>query len=104
MNQIERISKMGALLKSAEAACDELDSAIERLAEALAQYDKEQENFDILTEYYEGDEWMRDFEDDEAGLIPQSIDRGALTEDSIYDLLLRRKDLDEILQALRSYL
>ena len=104
MNQIERIKKMSEMLKSAEAACDELDGAIERLTEALALYDKEQEHFETLAEYYEGDEWMRDFEADEAGLIPTSIDRGALSEDGIYDLLLRQKDLDEILAALRSYL
>ena len=104
MNQIERIDKMGKLLKSAEDAANELDSAIEQLTKALDRYEKEQPTFAALAEYYEGDDWMKDFNADEAGLIPESINRGALSEDGIYDLLLRQKDLDEVIQALRSYL
>ena len=104
MNQIERIDKMGKLLKSAEEAANELDSAIEQLTQALDKYDKEQASFAALAEYYESDEWMKDFNADEDGLIPKTIDRSALSEDGIYDLLLRQKDLDDVIASLRSYL
>ena len=44
MNQIERIKKMSSMLKSAEEACEELDAAMNRLAQALEKYDAEQEH------------------------------------------------------------
>lgn len=40
-----------------------------------------------LTEYYENDQWIADYEIDEAGLLPQSLKRGVLSEDGIYNLL-----------------
>ena len=37
--------------------------------------------------YYENEEWKKDYEDDEKGLIPNIIKRGILSEDGIYNLL-----------------
>ena len=87
MDQIERIRTMSAKLRSAKEACDELDAAMNELAGALEKYGNELDNINELAEYYESSEWLRDFEDDEAGLIPEGIDKGALSEDGIYDLL-----------------
>ena len=45
---------------------------------------------DLMNEieaYYTGDDWKQDFADDEAGLLPDSLRRGVLSEDRIYDLL-----------------
>ena len=36
---------------------------------------------------YSGDDWKRDFADDEAGRLPNDLKRGVLSEDGIYDLL-----------------
>ena len=104
MDQIERITTMGAKLKSAKEACDELDAAMNALAEALEKYGNELDNINQLAEYYESSEWMRDFEDDEAGLIPEDIDRGALSEDGIYDLLMDQKNVEDILAQIKGYL
>ena len=41
-----------------------------------------------LSAYYEGSLWREDFEADEAGLLPQDLKRGVLSEDGVYDLLL----------------
>ena len=40
-----------------------------------------------LSAYYEGSLWREDFEADEAGLLPQDLKRGVLSEDGVYDLL-----------------
>nr|AHF24117.1 GCN5-like N-acetyltransferase [uncultured bacterium Contig1450] len=104
MDQIERIKTMSAKLRSAKEACDELDAAMNELATALEKYGNELDNINELAEYYESSEWLRDFEDDEAGLIPKDIDRGALSEDGIYDLLMDQKNAEDIMARLRAYL
>ena len=48
-----------------------------------------------LEKYYTSDAWKRDFAADEAGLLPMELKRGVLSEDGIYDLLERNKDLLE---------
>ena len=104
MEQLERIIKMSTILKEAKEACEELDLAMERLGEALEKYEGQRDNILILSEYYESREWMKDFEDDEAGLIPDGIDKGALSEDGIYDLLMDQKNVEDILGQLKTYL
>ncbi len=39
-----------------------------------------------LDDYY-GSYWMKDFEADEAGRLPEDLKRGVLSEDALYDLL-----------------
>ena len=104
MDQLERIATMSSYLKSAKEACDELDAAMKALADALEKYEQELEHIDKLAEYYESSEWLHDFEDDEAGLIPEDIDRGALSEDGIYDLLTDQKNVEDIFQQIQGYL
>ena len=40
-----------------------------------------------LSDYYGSAAWKRDFAADEAGLLPQKLKRGVLSEDGIYNLL-----------------
>ena len=40
-----------------------------------------------LESYYASDEWKQDFEEDSAGLLPEKLKRGVLSEDGIYNLL-----------------
>lgn len=40
-----------------------------------------------LSDYYSSDAWRRDFAADEAGLLPQDLKRGVLSEDGIYNLI-----------------
>lgn len=104
MDQIERIKKMSAMLKSAQAACTELEEAMNRLAAALEDYDAQLDNINALSAYYDSEDWLKDFADDEAGLIPEDIDRGALSEDGIYNLLSDQKGVEEILRQIKMYL
>lgn len=42
---------------------------------------------DTLIRYYEGGQWLRDYELDEQGLLPPNLKRGVLAQDSIFDFL-----------------
>lgn len=41
----------------------------------------------ILQQYYENGQWLRDYELDEQGHLPQSLKRGVLAQDAVYDFL-----------------
>lgn len=46
-----------------------------------------------LETYYTSPEWKEDYEADEAGLLPEGLKRGVLSQDGISDLLDRFRDL-----------
>ena len=46
-----------------------------------------------LEDYYTSPEWKEDYEADEAGLLPEGLKRGVLSQDGINDLLDRFRDL-----------
>ena len=74
--QIRRIEGYEAMLREAEALLRSGARSPETVARLRA-----------LEAYYTGGDWMRDFEADEAGLLPKDLPRGVLSEDGIYDLL-----------------
>ena len=91
--QITRIRKM-------ERRLDRALAAVKRLDAALDKWDAVQDDIAALDEYYSGGEWRKDFEDDEAGLLPQDLKRGVLSEDGIWDLLTDCKELRERVKRL----
>ena len=48
-----------------------------------------------LEAYYESIKWRKDFESDEAGLLPKNLKHGVLSEDGINDLLDKYKEVSE---------
>ena len=40
-----------------------------------------------LLRYYEGGQWLHDYEMDEQGLLPPDLKRGVLSQDAVFDLL-----------------
>ena len=40
-----------------------------------------------LTDYYESEDWLSDFELDETGRLPKDLKRGVLSEDGVWELL-----------------
>lgn len=40
-----------------------------------------------LIQYYEGGQWLQDYQLDENGLLPPDLKRGVLSEDGVYNLL-----------------
>jgi len=78
--QIARIQKMENILGEATEALQGLNREVERyllLREKIAE----------LEQYYTGGQWRKDFEDDEAGKLPQELKRGVLSEDGVDDFL-----------------
>ena len=64
------------------------------------EYIKLQSAVRRLEEYYGSPQWKRDFERDEKGEIPRDIARGVLSEDGIYNMLERNKEiLDDIIRG-----
>ena len=52
-----------------------------------------QDDIAALSGYYGSQEWRKDFEDDEAGLLPEDLKRGVLSEDGLWNLLDSCKEL-----------
>ena len=46
-----------------------------------------------LAGYYSGEDWRKDFEDDEAGRLPADLKRGVLSEDTVYNVLSNNREL-----------
>lgn len=80
MKQIDRIQKM-------EQNYEESSKAIRKMLIALDDYEKAQKAYRQLSDYYFSSLWMKDYEDDEAGKLPEDLKRGVLTEDLVYDLV-----------------
>ena len=74
---VRRIEKYENIMDEAERLLKEPDEDPERLRVLM----------DELEDYYTGDDWRQDLADDEAGLLPDSLKRGVLSEDGIYELL-----------------
>ena len=51
-----------------------------------------------LEEYYTGADWKEDFALDEEGRLPRNLKRGVLSEDGIYNLLERNREISEEIQ------
>lgn len=76
-----------------------MESIFERLQESVrngahrtAENRQQRQFLKILTDYYEGGEWLEDYESDERGELPAQLKRGVLSEDGIYNLLAEWSD------------
>ena len=68
-------------------------TSVKRLSTALDQFEAVQDDLAVLDQYYSSDEWREDFTADEAGLLPEGLKRGVLSEDGIWNLLSDCRDL-----------
>lgn len=89
MTQIERIEHFEKIFDETSAAVNELERALENYAAVQKKYSE-------LLAYYSG-EWLKDYEDDEAGKLPKDLKRGVLSQDGVYDLLTKNRELLESL-------
>ena len=83
---IERITQMEEILDRASEKMDALE-------EAIAEFTKIQADIQKLEKYYTGKKWKSDLKLDEEGKLPSDLKRGVLSEDGIYNLLERNKEL-----------
>lgn len=91
MTQIERIQHMEQILNEAKDAVQALTSALER-------YQALKPRMVELTAYYSSPQWMKDYEDDEAGRLPEGMARGVLSEDAVYNLLYEQRVLMDMMK------
>lgn len=91
MNVPNHVCQMEAILDKALTILDELE-------EKIAEYKAFQSELRKLEEYYVSPQWKKDFDIEEKGLFPKDVKRGVLSEDSIYDLLERNKEMQYILK------
>ena len=84
--QIRHIQEM-------EAKLDEANEILGRVSAALADFERAQLLLSDLDAYYTGEDWLKDFEDDEKGKFPPELKRGVLSEDAVYDLLTEDRQL-----------
>ena len=82
--QIERIKKYESYMDEATLLI-RTDRNSDRLKYLISE----------LEAYYESVKWRKDFENDEAGLLPKNLKRGVLSEDGINDLLDKYKEVSE---------
>lgn len=83
-----------------EAAFGRTAEAVKSLAAALDQYETVKVDIDRLTDYLDSGAWKEDFEADEAGLVPQEMKRGVLSEDGLYNLLEEIVQVNEQMQEI----
>ena len=77
---IDRVNKMEVMLNQAS-------EAIQQLSSALDKYEEAKDAIIALDQYYSSEDWMKDFEADEAGLFPHDMKRGVLSEDAAWNVL-----------------
>ncbi len=70
-----------------EALLDQAAAAVAGLETALDVYEAAQVALRSLGEYLASEEWIADYEADEAGQLPADLKRGVLSQDTVYDLL-----------------
>ncbi len=80
-------------IRQMEAYFDALSKAYTDAPKSIRTDDSLREMRRALTEYYEGGQWLCDYQADEAGLLPHNLKRGVLSEDGVYNLLC---DIDQI--------
>ena len=86
-------------IKEMESALDASKAAIEKLSEAMSEYEAVQDRFDALLDYYGNGQWREDYRADEEGLLPDDLKRGVLSEDAVYDLVTEHRELMERMKA-----
>ena len=88
----KNISQMEEILDTATQKMDALEQSI-------AEFKEYQEKIQKLEGYYTSPEWKADLALDEAGKLPKDLKRGVLSEDGIYNVLERNKELLEIIKG-----
>ena len=85
-NEYEHIIKMENIMVEQEKIVKENEIKLNEINNKLSEFDK-------LYEYYYSEQRSVDLDDDENHLIPGDINRGVLSEDEIYNLILDYKSL-----------
>lgn len=90
----EYIERSVKRIKELESVFDEVSKTLKE--EPIKLNDTEYQNkIKILVDYLDSGMWLKDYELDEKGLIDQSVERGILSEDGLYNLIF---EIQEFIQ------
>lgn len=78
--RIARVRKMEEDFKLVRETIDNMEVALDAFEAARRRMER-------LSEYQESGRWLRDFEADERGELPEEMERGVLSEDGLSGLL-----------------
>lgn len=67
--------------------------AVKALQSAIENFESRKEDIAMLNNYLGSDAWHSDRDDDRAGLLPDNLRRGVLSEDAIWNLLESVREL-----------
>ena len=77
---------------------DSLQQSVRALEDALNLSQDFRDNYKALKKYMDSGKWLKDYEVDEKGGLPQDLKRGVLSQDGLYDLL---QDASGLIDSLR---
>ena len=76
-----------------ESILDKATQKMDALEKKIEEYEAFQAEIRKLEEYYTSPQWKADFVADEAGQYPDKLKRGVLSEDGIWNMLERNREL-----------
>lgn len=85
-----------------EAILDTAQQKMDALEQRIADYKAFQAKIQELEAYYTSQQWKDDFAMDEEGKFPKKLKKGVLSEDGIYNMLERNKEIMKILDGFDS--
>lgn len=88
-----RVQKMEQKFHRAESVLEQFENGVESLNQSMPDFKE------LFAWYFDGC-WMKDHELDEDNLLPADLNRGVLSEDAIYNLFWRLRELEESLLEL----
>lgn len=83
----EELRSIIARVRQMEQYFEEIREATEKDTEAVYKDDVLHKKWQELLSYYEGGQWLKDYECDERGELPRDLKRGVLSEDGVYNLI-----------------
>ncbi|MDY5588724.1 MAG: DUF4298 domain-containing protein [Arcanobacterium sp.] len=88
-------------IEQMENKMNQVSSYTKMLESMLDSFSAMEQTVEELWNYYENGEWMADYKLDEAGEVPESMPRGILSEDGLYNVLGDFQDVRERLINLK---
>ncbi len=80
-----------ARIRQLEQYYDEIVDTLKHCPKALNEAES-QKKLQILADYQESGQWLKDYEADERGALPPDVKRGVLSQDGLYNLLCEAEE------------
>ena len=90
-----KTDKVQERIKAMEEIFDKANKVMSDLEKHMSRFQDIQSDIKKLEAYYTSEDWKSDFKLDEEGKLPADLKRGVLSEDGVYDLLEKNKELLE---------